>query len=720
MSLSALIHPVLLRGQLISVFLFFLTFAPAQAQMQVEKLDRGLIAVRVGSDDYLSWRLLANEPYTTGFNVYRGTTKLNDSPITGATIYTDEGAAQGSSYTIKAVVNGTEQAASAEARVINTMEGRNAGYFDIPVQQPPNGPRGGRYSPNDASAGDLNGDGQYEVVLKWYPSNAKDNAQDGLTDPCILDAYTLSGERLWRINLGINIRSGAHYTQFMVFDFDGDGSAEMMVKTAPGTKDATGEYISMGPAESADHSADYHNAADAGGRVGRILRGPEYLTVFDGETGKELATAEYWPLRGRVRDWGDDYGNRVDRFNAAVAYVDGERPSAIFQRGYYTRLTMAAWDWRDGELTRRWTFDSDESANRSYAGQGNHSIHIIDADGDGKHDIVTGSAVISSDGTGMHTSRMGHGDAAHCTHMIKGTATPQIYMCHESGGNGVSFRQANTGEIIFNNRKNDDVGRGCAAELDPAVPGFKFWASSGMGLYDAAGKVIGDIPGSVNHVVWWDGELSRELLNGNTVTKWSVRDNRGTNLLTGSGTNSINGTKSNPVLQVDLFGDWREEVILAAGSRALRVFTTTMPTTHRLVTMMHDPVYRVAIAWQNSSYNQPPHPGYYIASDMDFPPPELDVAVLGGEVSNADNHLTPLRSVKSVGVVENNVLSLIGEPGRTYSVSMYNLRGAAVFKRNFNGPASLQLGQFVANGTFLLNVQSANRTLLMCKVYVTQ
>ena len=720
MSLSALTHPKIIRGPLISVFLLFLTFTSVQAQMQVEKLDRGLIAVRVGSNYYLSWRLLANEPYTTGFNVYRGTTKLNDSPITGATIYTDAGAALNSSYTVKAVVNGTEQAASAAARLINTMQGNNAGYFDIPLQTPPKGPRGGSYSPNDASAGDLTGDGQYEIVLKWYPSNAKDNAQDGLTDPCILDAYTLSGTRLWRIDLGINIRSGAHYTQFMVYDFDGDGRAEMMVKTAPGTRDGTGNYISMGPAASADHTADYHNAADAGGRVGRILRGPEYLTVFDGKTGKELSTVEYWPLRGTVSSWGDNYGNRVDRFNAAVAYVDGKRPTAIFQRGYYTRLTMAAWDWRDGKLTRRWTFDSDESANRSYAGQGNHSIHIIDADGDGKHDIVTGSSVISSDGKGMHTSRMGHGDAAHVTYMIKGSATPQIYMCHESGGNGVSFRQANTGTIIFNNKKNEDVGRACAAELDPAVPGFKFWAASGLGLYDATGKVIGSIPNSVNFLIWWDGELSRELLNSNTITKWSVKNNSGTNLLTGSGTSSANGTKSTPALSADLFGDWREEVILAAGSSALRVFTTTMPTTKRLVTLMHDPVYRVAVAWQNSAYNQPPHPGYYIASDMDFPPPALNVTVLGGGASKAGDISSPLKAVKPTAVIENNLLTLTGEAGRSYTVSMYDLRGATVLKRDFSGTISLHLRQFVANGTFLLNIQSANKTLLRSMVNVTK
>ena len=624
------------------------------SQMQVERLDRGLIAVRTGQNYYISWRLLANEPYTTGFNVYRGTTRLNATPVTGATIYTDINAPENSTYTVRAVVNAQEQSESRPARIIRNVQGSNAGYFDIPVQRPSTGERGGSYSPNDASAGDLTGDGEYEIVVKWDPSNAKDNSQSGLTDKVYLDAYTLSGDRLWRIDLGLNIRAGAHYTQFLVFDFDGDGKAEVMVKTAPGTKDGTGAFLRTGPAVTVDHSIWHGNAS------GYILEGPEYITVFEGSTGKELATENYWPARGRVSDWGDNYGNRCDRFNATVAYVDGQRPSAIFQRGYYTRMTMAAWDWRNGQLTRRWTFDSNSSEHGAYAGQGNHSIHVVDANSDGKHDIVTGSAVIGSDGKGMSTSGMGHGDATHCTHMIKSNPHPQIFMPHESGGHGVSFRHANSGTMIFNHQASGDIGRGCAAELDPERPGFHFWASGGLGLYNTSGqRVSTTLPNSINFVIWWNGDLSRELLDTNQIHSWSIRNNRATRLLDAVGTTSNNGTKKNPVLQADLFGDWREEVIFRrTDNSAIRVFTTTMPTEHRLYTFMHDPVYRVAISWQQSSYNQPPHPGTYIASDMDFPQVRPNVVMAGGDpipqftlttVAAGEGTVTPATSSYSEG-----------------------------------------------------------------------
>ena len=636
--------------------------------MQVENLNRGLVAVRVGQGYYLSWRLLANEPYNTGFNVYRGETKLNSAPITGATVYTDANAAQNSSYTVRAVVDGTEQSASESAMIINSTEGSNSGYININLQRPPTGAQGGTYSPGDGSTGDLNGDGIYEIVLKWDPSNAKDNSQSGITDNVLIDAYTLAGVRLWRIDLGQNIRAGAHYTQFLVYDFDGDGKAEVMMKTAPGTKDGSGAYIKMGPAANANHTTAYRNTD------GYVLTGPEYLTVFDGETGKELATVDYWPARGTVSSWGDNYGNRVDRFNATVAYVDGEKPSAVFQRGYYTRMTFAVWDWRNGQLTQKWIFDSGASGNSGYAGQGNHQISVADANGDGKHDIITGAAVIGGDGKGMHKTGWGHGDALHVAHMIKGHPTPQIYMPHEdkSTGHGVLLRQASDGTTIFNHPKADtDVGRGCAAELDKNVPGFKFWAASSLGLYDLTGAVVGNVPSSINHVIWWDGELSRELLDGNQINKWNIKNNSATRLLTATGFGSVNGTKSNPVLQADLFGDWREEVIFANGTNALRIYITTMPTTHRLVTLMHDPVYRVAISWQNSSYNQPPHPGYYIASDMNFPPPTLDVKVIGSpeqpSSSSAVSSSSAARSSSSSGTPSSSsvVQSSSSDPGPT-------------------------------------------------------
>ncbi|MCL2218835.1 MAG: dockerin [Chitinispirillia bacterium] len=596
--------------------------------MQVEKLNRGLIAVRSGSGYYLSWRLLANEPYTAGFNVYRGTTKLNASPIIGATIYTDASAAQNSVYTVRAVINGSEQEASDPAIIMNNTEGSNSGYLHIPLQRPPTGAQGGTYSPGDGSVGDLDGDGVYEIILKWDPNNQKDNSQEGITDNVIIDAYKLDGTRLWRIDLGQNIRAGAHYTQFMVYDFDGDGKAEMMVKTAPGTKDATGAFISMGPAATANHSTAHRNAN------GHVAAGPEYFTVFDGATGKELATVNYVPERDPISGWGgagrDNGANRSQRYNAAVAYLDGERPSAVFQRGYYERMVLVAWDWRNGQLTRRWTFDSNSSGNSAYSGQGNHQLSVADVDNSGRHSIITGAAVIGPNGQGMHTTGLGHADALHVAHMIKGHPTPQIYLPQESNAVGVSLRHANNGNVIFKVDNDADVGRACAGFLDASRPGFVFWAASSIGLLNTSGTNVGGRPGPMNHIIWWAGDLTRALLDGNTITRWSIAGNSGTTLLSATGSSSINGTKSNPVLQADIFGDWREEVIFANGTSALRIYTSTMTTTHRLVTLMHDPVYRVAVAWQNSSYNQPPHPGYYIASDMDFPPPALNVAVIGG------------------------------------------------------------------------------------------
>lgn len=613
-------------GRILVLLIAIVVLFPSEmlySQKKMEKINRGLVAIREGDGYYLSWRLLGDEPWDTGFNIYRGENKLNSEPIVNVTSYVDVEAPLNSIYYVRAIVDGVEKVDILPARIINNREG-TAGWFDIPVEKPDDGEHGARYWPNDASVGDLTGNGEYDIVLKWEPDNAKDNSQSGTTDNVLLDAYTMDGAHLWRIDLGPNIRAGAHYTQFLVYDFDGDGRAEIMVKTAPGTKDGTGNYINKGPAAVANHSLEYRNSG------GYILSGPEYITVFDGKTGEELATSNYWPVRGDVGSWGDTYGNRLDRYNAAVAYVDGEKPSGVFQRGYYTRLTMSAWDWRDGKLTRKWTFDSNSSGNGAYAGQGNHSIHVIDADGDGRHDLVTGAAVISGDGTGMHTSGMGHGDATHVTYMYKDETRPMIYMPHESGGHGVSLRYADDGEMLFNHRlEGADVGRGVGAHIDPNYPGFQFWASNGLGLYNKEGRTIGRIPNSANFLIWWDGDLARELLNSNKIDKWNIADGRATNLLTGHGTTWNNGTKSTPTLSADIFGDWREELILRRDDgKALRIYVSAIPTEHKLYTLMHDPIYRVAISWQNSSYNQPPHPGFYLASDMDFPQATPDVEII--------------------------------------------------------------------------------------------
>ncbi|OPG96975.1 rhamnogalacturonan lyase [Chryseobacterium mucoviscidosis] len=578
----------------------------AAGARQMEFLDRGVVAVKTGTGVFVSWRLLGTEGSNVSFNVYRDGTKVNASPITNSTNLQDASGTSSSKYTVRAVVGGTEQAASAAASVW----GNN--YLSVPLSVPAGGttPDGVAYtySANDASAGDLDGDGEYELIVKWDPSNSKDNSQSGYTGEVFIDAYKLNGTRLWRISLGKNIRAGAHYTQFMVYDLDGDGKAEVAMKTADGSKDGTGVVIG-------DASKDYRNSS------GYVLSGPEFLTIFNGQTGKALSTVNYEPARGNVSDWGDNYGNRVDRFLAAIAYLDGERPSLVMARGYYTRTVLVAYNWRDGQLTKQWTFDSSTSGNSGYAGQGNHNLSVADVDGDGKDEIVYGAMAVDDNGKGLYTTGLHHGDAMHLSDLDPDRAGLEVFQVHETPSNaGVEFRDARTGQLIWGIPTTKDIGRGMAADIDPRYKGAEVWADGG--LYTAKGQKIGTtLPSSTNFGIWWDGDLLRELLDSNRIDKWDYANSKTVNLLTASGVSSNNGTKSTPNLQADLFGDWREEVVWRTNdSSALRIYTTTAVTDKRIYTLMHDPVYRLGVAWQNVAYNQPPHTGFYLGDGMSTPP----------------------------------------------------------------------------------------------------
>lgn len=578
----------------------------AAGARQMEFLDRGVVAVKTGTGVFVSWRLLGTEGSNVSFNVYRDGTKVNASPITNSTNLQDTSGTSSSKYTVRAVVSGTEQAASAAASVW----GNN--YLSVPLSVPTGGttPDGVAYtySANDASAGDVDGDGEYELIVKWDPSNSKDNSQSGYTGEVFIDAYKLNGTRLWRISLGKNIRAGAHYTQFMVYDLDGDGKAEVAMKTADGTKDGTGVVIG-------DASKDYRNSS------GYVLSGPEFLTIFNGQTGKALSTVNYEPARGNVSDWGDNYGNRVDRFLAAIAYLDGERPSLVMARGYYTRTVLVAYNWRDGQLTKQWTFDSNTSGNSGYAGQGNHNLSVADVDGDGKDEIVYGAMAVDDNGKGLYTTGLHHGDAMHLSDLDPDRAGLEVFQVHETPSNaGVEFRDARTGQLIWGIPTTKDIGRGMAADIDPRYKGAEVWADGG--LYTAKGQKIGTtLPSSTNFGIWWDGDLLRELLDSNRIDKWDYANSKTVNLLTASGVSSNNGTKSTPNLQADLFGDWREEVVWRTNdSSALRIYTTTAVTDKRIYTLMHDPVYRLGVAWQNVAYNQPPHTGFYLGDGMSTPP----------------------------------------------------------------------------------------------------
>ncbi|KGP80123.1 rhamnogalacturonate lyase [Paenibacillus sp. MAEPY2] len=578
----------------------------AAGARQMEFLDRGVVAVKTGTGVFVSWRLLGTEGSNVSFNVYRDGTKVNASPITNSTNLQDASGTSSSKYTVRAVVGGTEQTASAAASVW----GNN--YLSVPLSVPAGGttPDGVAYtySANDASAGDLDGDGEYELIVKWDPSNSKDNSQSGYTGEVFIDAYKLNGTRLWRISLGKNIRAGAHYTQFMVYDLDGDGKAEVAMKTADGSKDGTGVVIG-------DASKDYRKSS------GYVLSGPEFLTIFNGQTGKALSTVNYEPARGNVSDWGDNYGNRVDRFLAAIAYLDGERPSLVMARGYYTRTVLVAYNWRDGQLTKQWTFDSNTSGNSGYAGQGNHNLSVADVDGDGKDEIVYGAMAVDDNGKGLYTTGLHHGDAMHLSDLDPDRAGLEVFQVHETPSNaGVEFRDARTGQLIWGIPTTKDIGRGMAADIDPRYKGAEVWADGG--LYTAKGQKIGTtLPSSTNFGIWWDGDLLRELLDSNRIDKWDYANSKTVNLLTASGVSSNNGTKSTPNLQADLFGDWREEVIWRTNdSSALRIYTTTAVTDKRIYTLMHDPVYRLGVAWQNVAYNQPPHTGFYLGDGMSTPP----------------------------------------------------------------------------------------------------
>ncbi|HEX2876158.1 MAG TPA: rhamnogalacturonan lyase [Polyangiaceae bacterium] len=593
--------------------------APSGGHYQMEDLDRGVIAVKVDGGVYVGWRMLGYEYDKTATNVsydlYRDGTKLAN--VTSSTNYLDKDGTANSSYSVAAVIKGSACAQSAASKVIAQN------YLSIPLEPPPNGPNGGSYSANDASVGDLDGDGQLDIVLKWDPSNSKDNSQEGITDDVFVDGYTLAGKRLFRLNLGPNIRAGAHYTQLSVYDFDGDGKAEVACKTAPGTTDGTGKALSTGPAAADDDSVKYRNA------TGYVLTGPEYLTVFEGATGKELATVDYPVPRGTVSSWGDSYGNRVDRFNGGVAFVSDSgsgkaasgRPSIIQGRGYYTRLTVSAYNFRDAKLTKNWVYDSKTSLDPS--GAGAHSEMAIDGDGDGAQEIITGAATISSDGMLQCQTGLGHGDALHVGELIVGKP-PVVFTVHEDEG-GYDVHDVTTCKTTVSVTGGDDNGRGVADYVLPTdTTAASFWSATFPDRYSVAdGKSLGAKSGSTNFLIYWDADELRELEDGTSITKLG-----GGSLLSCSACASNNGTKSTPTLTADLFGDWREEIVWRqSDNKALRIYTTTAVTTRRIYTLMHDPTYRAQVAFQQASYNQPPHVGFHVGPGMADPPvPDIRVA----------------------------------------------------------------------------------------------
>ncbi|WP_416849772.1 rhamnogalacturonan lyase [Flavobacterium sp. LT1R49] len=599
----------------------------------MENLDRGVIAVKEKGQFYIGWRVLGTDPDHLAFNLYRksgvkNAVRVNISLITGAANLIDTSAnpQEENTWFVKTVINGAEKETLGSFTIASNSPDKQ--YLSIPIKEKKG------YMPNDVSVGDLNGDGQYELIVH-LTGRGRDNASTGITDPPVFQAYTLNGTFLWEINLGINIREGAHYTQFMVYDLDGDGISEFVCKTADGSMDSTNKIIG-------DASKDWRDTNPESRTFGKILQGPEYLSVFNGRTGKIITTTDYIPERGNIGAWGgkggngknDATGNRVDRFTACVAYLDGVHPSVIMCRGYYGRTVLSAWDFKDNKLTSRWVFDS-KNGDNPYSGMGYHNLSVADVDNDGKDEIIFGSMVVDDNGKGLYTTGFRHGDALHVSDLDPELPGLEVFGVHEieegTKGPGVALFSAETGKVLFTEALNEDVGRGVSDNIDSTRVGAQMWWSGASSLYDIKGNKIGKVPSSTNFLIYWDGDATRELLNSNYIDKYGKG-----RLFTADGAVSNNGSKSTPALSADIFGDWREELILRSSDNTeLRIYSTTIPTDIRQYTLMHDPQYRMSIAWQNVGYNQPPHTSFYMGKGMKpTPKPNIELVPFPKAIKN--------------------------------------------------------------------------------------
>lgn len=648
---------------------------------QMDELTRGVVALPSESGgQFVSWRFLGTYPLTTTFDLLRDG-QIIAKNLGGRTNFLDAKGTDKSLYQVITKVDGcavdtTEAVAPWDGYYKNVKLDRPTGgtlpfrtrtydeegnitgwtdYVDTPYS----------YFPKECSAGDIDGDGIYELFVKWEPTNAQDNSQSyGKTGNVYIDCYRMDGTRLWRIDLGVNIRAGSHYTQFLVFDFDSDGCAEMICKTAPGSLDGQGFYVNQVADEEEIRVAD--NNKDWRSQEGRILGGQEYLTVFDGLTGKAVHTVYYNPNRNAgyggeadgTFDWDDrpssvdnaTYGNRGERYLSAVAYLDGVdgKPSAVMCRGYYTYAFLWAVDYDGEKLSTRWfhasrtkskvertdangvtetrTYNANTfGTGNSYTayGQGNHQLAVADVDSDGCDEIIYGAAAIDHDGWLLYSTGLGHGDRLHVGDLMPDWPGLEVFRCIEGSPYGCEIHDARTGEKLFYRTATGDTGACIAADIDSNHRGYEFWSSDAKSVLNAELGVISEnCPEFHGFRIYWDGDLQDELFYRGKINKWNgdgvtrlYLNRKNIYDLGGSGYADVGGAS----LQADLFGDWREEMVCWShtDSASVNIFTSNIPSKYRVPTLMHDHYYRLAIARQHVCYNQMPMLGYYLP-DADF------------------------------------------------------------------------------------------------------
>ncbi len=711
---------------------------------QMEYLDRGTVAVKSGSGVFLSWRLLGTENYDTKFDVYRGDTKIAEA--LDATNYTDTTA--GASYT---VVPTGESAASGKAVTVWDNQ-----YITIPLDRPAGGTSldGDEYtySPNDITPADVDGDGEYELIIKWEPSNSFDSGKDACHSGNVyIDCYELSGEKLWRIDMGININAGAHFTQIAAYDFDLDGKAELAMKTAPGTKDGQGNYVSnlLTSDEIIDNTADYrHSERGVNDTGGRVMSGPEFYTVFQGDTGSALDTVYYPHPRGTVKEWGDDWGNRSERYLTGVAYLDGKTPSMLAWRGYYAKTTVTAYNLVDKKLVQVADFDTSKNGYGQFAGNGNHNLTVGDVDGDGCDEIICGALALDNDLSVLWCSGRGHGDALHLADYDPTHEGLEYFSVHEDYGGskitgsttgndgqqhlgGMTLYKAENGEELFHVDSNSDQGRGMMAHVGYGDGYFELWGAGNYVSYGGTDVQKASYrPDSANQRVFWDSDTYDELFDGtggnDSGSDAKISDDTGrVQSLRNVTTN--NGTKNNAGLIADILGDWREEIVMRGQDDAsLVVYTTTVPTEHKLYTLMHDGAYRMQVAAQNAGYNQPPHIGYYISENND----EYDARKTAAYVKTVHDGVTSVRDgntpkpvIPFTAEAVGGKLTITNRTGKETDAVIYTARyidGALehVTRKDVTIPASGYKGDTDAQVGDTVFVWDANQKPLTDKVTV--
>lgn len=596
-------------------FIFRLAFASSflfcvaglMAQRPMERLDRSVVAQQVSGGVYINWRITSDEWYNTSYRLYRDGALIHETGLTGASNFLDVTGASTSTYTVTTVKGGVESAHSVVGSV-NTK-----GYIEIPMRDLKALGKDSSYYLNDATAADLDGDGQMEIIIKrlnrnWSTAN---------TNYTFFEAYKLDGTFLWGIDVGPNITMDVEIN-IAAFDFDGDGKAEVFMRTSDNT--VFGDGKSVGDRDG-DGETNYRYSI---GGDGFMNAGPEYLSLIDGETGAELDWV-YFIARGQSTDWGDDYGHRANKFFFGAPYLDGVKPSIFIGRGIYTQTKMATYDVVNKKLVPRWTWTS----SGDYSGQGNHNYVVADVDGDGCDEIVWGSMCVDHNGQGLYTTALGHGDAMHVGDFDPYLKGVEVFACNEVHF-GSNLREGATGKILMRHITPSDCGRCCAGNISNDFKGAEIWAG-GIGASATDRIKINHFGVAENFTLYWDGDLLKEICDHRNFSKVtgvgygqiSKFINYGNiETLLAADAYSCNHSKGTPCLQADLIGDWREEVIWwRTDSMALRLYMTPYPTQQRIYTLLHDHQYRQAICWQMCAYNQPPHPSFYLGDEFPTPIP---------------------------------------------------------------------------------------------------